>query len=181
MSGGSWPPFALISGVWAARGAVAEDWGAYAIVPMSAPALTLEIVGSEWVDGAVVSIGKPTGGANQKWLVVPKGNNRYSIKPFPGAALVLAAARGGTANGTPIVLATDTGQPWQEWALTRNDNGSYGLVAGHDPGRGLDHLGGKPTPGAKIDLWTNTPGDQHLQWLIRPLAGSPTPLAPGVG
>ena len=30
-----------------------------------------------------------------------------------------------------------------------------------------------PSPGATIDLWTNKPGDPHLRWLIKPLAGSP--------
>ena len=37
---------------------------------------------------------------------------------------------------------------------------------------GLDQLGGKQTPGAKIDLWTRRENDQHLQWFIKPLAGT---------
>ena len=80
--------------------------------------------------------------------------------------------KGGTETGTPIVLETESGKPWQEWSLKKNENGSYCLIPQHAPEKGLDHLGGKPDPGAKIDLWTNSPGDPHLQWIIKPLAGT---------
>ena len=154
--------------------AVAEDWGAYAIVPASAPALVLEAVGGEVAEGTLVSIGKPSGSANQKWVITPKGEHSYSVSPSRSAALVLAAARGGTKPGTPIVLESDDNQPWQRWSLTKNADGSYCLFPNHVQGMGLDHLGGNPVPGAKIDLWTHNPGDRHLRWFIKPLAGSPS-------
>ena len=165
----------------ATRPAFAEDWGAYSIIPASAPALVLEAVGSGTNEGTVVSIGKPAGTANQKWIITPKENNLYSIKPSYSPSLVLAVSQGGVKIGTPVVLETDKGQPWQEWGLKKNENGSYRLIPKYVPEKGLDHLGGKPNPGAKIDLWTNRPGDQHLEWLIKPLAGSPTSAAGGAG
>ena len=70
----------LLAGV-AVRQSFAEDWGADALVPASAPALVLEAVGSGTSEGTVVSIGRPAGTANQKWVITPKGNNLYSIKP----------------------------------------------------------------------------------------------------
>ncbi len=45
-------------------------------------------------------------------------------------------------------------------------------MARHAPEQGLDHFGGKREAGARIDLWTYTAKDVHLQWYIRPLAGS---------
>ncbi len=157
----------------------AEDWGAYSIVPASVPSLVLEAVGSGTDEGTVVSLGKAGGTANQKWVVTPKGNNFYSIKPSYNSTLVLAASRGGVKIGTPAVLETDKGQPWQEWSLKKNEDGSYGLVPRHSPEQGLDHLGGDPKPGAKIDLWTNKAGDRHLEWFIKPLAGSMPQVASG--
>jgi gluconolactonase len=159
----------------------AEDWGAYSIVPASTPSLVLEAVGSGTAEGTVVSIGRPSGSANQKWVVTPRGNNLFSIKPSYTSTLVLAVAKGGVKIGTPVVLETDMGQPWQEWSLKKNENGSYCLVPKHAPEQGLDHLGGVPTPGTKIDLWTNKPGDQHLEWFIKPLAGAPPQAASGAG
>jgi gluconolactonase len=156
--------------------AFAEDWGAYSIIPSSAPALVLEAVGSGTNEGTVVSLAKPNGMANQKWVVTSRGNNFYSIKPSHSSSLVLAVAQGGVKIGTPVVLETDKGQPWQEWALKKNENGSYCLIPRHSSAQGLDHLAGDPNPGAKIDLWTNNPGDRHLEWFIKPLAGS-TPQA----
>jgi len=150
---------------------LAEDWGAYSIVPVSAPALVLEATGKE--EGAIVSIGKPAGGAPQKWMVVAKGDNLFAIQSTANPALVLAAAKGATKIGTVIVLEKDDGQPWQRWELKRLDNGAYNVLPKHAPGMGLDDLGGKQVPGAKIDLWQNAPNDPHLQWKILPLAGSP--------
>jgi gluconolactonase len=161
--------------------AFAEDWGAYSIIPASAPALVLEAVGSGTNEGTVVSLGKPTGAANQKWVVTPKANNAYSIKPTHTSNLVLAVAQGGVKIGTPAVLETDKGQLWQEWTLKKNENGSYCLSPKHSPEQGLDHLGGDPKPGAKVDLWTNRPGDQHLEWYIKPLAGSTPQASSGAG
>ena len=51
-------------------------------------------------------------------------------------------------------------------------DGSFSFLPKHADGKGLDHLGGVRTPGAKIDLWVYNPGDKHLQWLIKPLAGT---------
>ena len=88
----------VVAGI-AARPSFAEDWGAYALVPASAPALVLEAVGSGTSDGTVVSIGKPAGRANQKWVITPRGNNLYSIRPSYSSTLVLAASKGGAAIG----------------------------------------------------------------------------------
>ena len=171
----------LLAAASAANSASAEDWGSYSIVPASAQGLVLEAVGAGTNAGTVVSIGKPTGAKNQKWMITSKGHDLYSIRPGHAANLVLAVSQGGTKLGTPIMLEADKGQPWQEWALRKNEDGSYCLLPPHAPGYGLDHLGGNPKPGAKIDLWTNAPGDQHLRWFIRPLAGSPITLAIGAG
>ena len=151
---------------------MAEDWGYYSVIPVSAPALVLEAIDAGTTEGTVVSIAKPSAAANQKWAVVPKGDGLYAIRPAYDNRLVLAAAKGGDKNGTAIVLEADRDQPWQLWRLTRQENGSYTLVPKHTPDKGLDNFGGNKTPGAKIDLWENTAGDVHLQWFIRPLAGS---------
>lgn len=155
-----------------AGSSAAEDWGAYSLVPASAQALVLEAVGSGTNEGTEVSIGKPAGTANQKWVIASKGPNVYSIKPSHSSSLVLAAAKGGKANGTAIVLEADQGKPWQEWEVKKNDNGTYSLLPSHAPDKGLDDFGGKQVPGAKQDLWTYVASDQHLQWLIKPLAGT---------
>lgn len=144
-----------------------EDWGAYRIVPLSAPTMVLEAL-----ESGGVSINKPTDAANQKWIIMPKGEELFWIMPASSPMLALTVAQGGTKNGTAMVLEKDNGQPWQLWSLNKLEDGSYTVVPKHAPTKGLDHLGGKQEPGAKIDLWDNRPGDKHLQWLIQPLAGS---------
>ncbi len=164
-----------------AHASYAEDWGAYALIPASAPWLVLEARAPEASAGTPVSIGKPDGSDRQKWIITPRGDGSCSVRPFSGGKLVLAAARGGTTMGTPIVLEADSSRPWQAWTLRKNENGSYCLLAGHAPEKGLDHLGGRPEPGAVIDLWGNQNGDPHLEWIIKPLAGSPGPFSTGEG
>ena len=163
----------MLSGICVTVGhAFAQDWGAYTLVPVSAQALVLEAVDSSTNEGAVVSIGKPAGTANQKWIILPKGANFCSVRPAYSSSLVLSAAKGGSANGTAVVLEADHELPWQEWKIAKNDNGTFSLFPKHCPGKGLDDFGGKQSPGAKQDLWTCRPGDPHLQWLIKPLAGT---------
>ncbi|MGB8167979.1 MAG: RICIN domain-containing protein [Chthoniobacteraceae bacterium] len=147
-----------------------EDWGTYSIVPASAQALALEATGAD--QGAIVSIGKPTGALNQKWFLTSKADNFVSIRSASNPALVLTAAQGGGKQGTPIVVEPDGGQPSQLWSLTKHENGAYSLEPKHAPGMGIDLLGGKQTPGAKVDLWTLNPSDPHLHWFIKPVAGS---------
>lgn len=150
----------------------AEDWGVYSIVPAGAQAMVLEAVDAGTAEGTLVSINKSAGAAHQKWIVVPKDEGYVVIKPAHSPALALSAAKGGAQQGTPMVLEPEAGQPWQLWKLTKHDNGSYDLRPKHAPELGLDHFGGKQNPGTKIDLWTYEPQDRHLQWFIKPLAGS---------
>jgi gluconolactonase len=150
----------------------AEDWGTYAIVPVSAQAMVLEAVNAGTADGTAVSINRPVGKAHQKWSVVAKEGGLYAIKPAHDPSLALAAAQGSAKQGTPIVLEKDAGKPSQLWTLTKRENGAYSLTPKHAPGLGVDLFGGKQNPGAKVDLWTLLPNDRHLQWFIRPLAGS---------
>ncbi len=150
----------------------AEDWGTYAIVPVSAPAMVLEAVNGGTADGTVVSINKPAGKAHQKWTIAAKEGDWFAIKPAHDPSLALAAAQAGAKQGTVIVLEKDGGKPSQLWSLTKRDNGAYALTPKHAPGMGVDLFGGKQDPGATVDLWTLNPKDPHLQWFIRPLAGS---------
>ena len=165
-------PATLLLSLLVATSALADDWGAYSIAPVSAKAMVLEAVGSGTTDGTPVSINKPAGTPNQKWIITPKADNFFTIHPLSSPALVLAAARGSAQNGTPIVLETDNGAPGQLWALTKVDSGNYVLTPKLAPQMGIDDNGGKQEPGSKIDLWIHNPNDQHLQWTIKPLAGS---------
>ncbi|HWA98937.1 MAG TPA: RICIN domain-containing protein [Pirellulales bacterium] len=150
----------------------AEDWGAYRLVPASAQNFVLEAVDAGTADGTAVSINKPAATANQKWTIVAQEPGYFTIKPLHEASLALAAARGGSKLGTLVVLEKDDGKPWQRWALVKHDNGSYGIKPKHAPTMGLDHNGGKAVAGAKIGLFNYKATDSHLQWLIKPVAGS---------
>ena len=169
---GSYQIIAALIAAVVAGNVRAEDWGAYSIVPASASSMVLEAVGSGTEEGTAVSIGKPAGAANQKWIITPRAGGFCSIRPSYSSTLVLAAEKGGIKHGTAIVLETDKGQPWQEWTLRKSENGAYNLVPRHSPDQGLDDNAGKQVAGAKLDLWPIRPGDQHLQWTIKPLAGS---------
>ena len=149
----------------------AEDWGSYQIVSVSAPEYVLEAVGGT-KEGDVVSINKPADAPNQKWIIQPRGDGFSWVMPVSQPGLTLTVDGAGTKSGTKLVLAKDNKSDAQLWAITKNDNGSYSLEPKHAPGMGIDHLGGKKEVGAKVDLWQHKPGDAHLQWFIRPLAGS---------
>jgi sugar lactone lactonase YvrE/enterochelin esterase-like enzyme len=151
--------------------ALAEEWGTYQIVPVSAPDFVLEVVGNS-KEGEIVSINKPANTPNQKWIIQPRGDGWNWLMPASQPGLALTVDGASTTNGTKVLLAKDTKSDAQLWSLTKQDNGSYAIEPKHAPGMGLDHLGGKKEVGAKVNLWQHRKGDSHLQWFVRPLAGS---------
>jgi gluconolactonase len=148
----------------------ADDWGAYRIVSASAPHLVLEAVGGAQA-GAKISTQTAADVAQQKWHVVAEDDS-VRVSPASDSSLVLTVQGGGRSNGTLVFLERDRGEPSQRWTLVKHENGSYSLIAKHSPEQGLDHFGGVHEVGARIDLWTYRSDDVHLQWFIRPLAGS---------
>jgi gluconolactonase len=137
--------------------------------------LVLEAVLPGMAEGSVVSIGRPTGADNQVWVVARKKGNTHALGSKANPRLVLAAETGGTNNGTPMVMETDRGQPWQRWSFKANASGTLSLLAAHAPTKGLDDFGGGATPGSRQDLWDYRPGDEHLEWVLKPLAGATVP------
>ena len=166
-------PLAVLFCVAPLTPAHAEDWGAYGLVPVSAPKMVLEAVQAGRADGSPVSINHPSGAAHQKWQVIPAADGFFALHPAHEPSLALTASQGGTQNGTPVVLEKFTGRPQQLWRLTKHaENNSYSLTPKHAPSLGLDDFGGKQEAGSKIDLWKYQPQDPHLRWFIQPLAGS---------
>ncbi len=149
--------------------------GSFIVSPVCAPQLVLAAV-DEAGEGTSVSLATPAE-KPRTWRISAKGDGTYRIQPSSSKTLVLAVAAGGGANGTGIVLESDAGKPWQAWSITRNPAGTWCLSPKHAPGKGLDDFGGSTQPGAKQDLWDSAPGDEHLMWELRPLAGATMPVA----
>ncbi|MHB1461041.1 MAG: RICIN domain-containing protein [Armatimonadota bacterium] len=169
------------SGSASAQDANLDQWsGEKYLLPVSSPDMVLEAVNSGTSDGTVVSIGKPTGAANQKWVFTSRGNGQYSIRPSYSTELVLTVQDGGTANGTQLVLARDQGLDWQLWSIKPNGSGKLSIVPKHAPLKGIDDFGGGETPGSRQDIWDWNEGDVHLQWsIVSTKDGVPVPIPRG--
>ena len=148
----------------------AEEWGAYRLVSASTPEYCVEVSGG-LEEGAVVAIQRQRKNSAQYWKL-QEDVGMLRISPAADPQLVLSAASGGAKNGTLIVLQRDRGEAWQRWKSVRHEAGSYSLIAGHAAEQGLDHFGGVRESGARVDLWTYRADDVHLQWHVRPIAGS---------
>lgn len=146
----------------------AGDWGLYQILSGSAQELVLEAP----TDEGCVSVQPATSASSQKWRIQPREKPWVRISPESRPDQVLTVAGNGSKNGTAITLAPDQAADGQCWALLRQEDGTYVLQPRHTPSMGLDHFGGVRKPGAAVDLWSHAPGDRHLHWFIRPLAGS---------
>lgn len=158
--------------VFAVTAGVAQDWsGPFALIPVSAPELVLEVVSPGTDEGGAVSINAPGNGARQEWIMTRRDAG-YALSPASSPSCVLTVKGGGTNNGTPVVIESDAGQLWQRWSVTNNADGSVSLLAMHAPAKGLDDFGGGDKPGARQDLWDYHPGDEHLHWVLKPLAGA---------
>ena len=167
----------LLLGLLAGWGIRAQDWeGSFAIITASAPEMVLEGVDTGTTDGTAVSLGHPSTAPNQTWIITPKGDGFYFVRPAYSTTLVLSVSGGNTNNGAAVVLETESGKPWQLWSIRHNDDGSCNFVPKHAPAKALDDFGGRKTVGAKQDLWNYNPADEHLQWVLKPLAGAKVPV-----
>ena len=152
-----------------------EDWSSYHLIPSSAPAFVLEAEAGGGTEGTMVTIREPSlEAAHQKWRIESREDGYVALRPAHAEGLVLSVVEGSPRNGARIGLEKDAGKPSQRWKLERLENESYALIPKHAPKMGLDHFGGKAVAGAQVDLWTFNPGDSHLLWQIRPLAGTGT-------
>ena len=166
----------LLAGFFVIGNVCGQSWeGSFKIVPAGATDMALEATGPAAPEGGVVTLGKSSRAAEQIWVVQPKGNDLYTIRLESLSSLVLSAKDGGTNNGTPLVAAPSSDAPWQLWSIRRNSNGTLSVVPKHAPAMAIDDFGGSKTAGARQDLWTYTPDDGHLQWVLEPLAGAKVP------
>ncbi len=156
----------------------AEDWGAYSIIPASAPALVLEAVGSGRPRGPSSRSASPPGAANQKWVITPTGE-----RPLFDQAVLQFDPRPGRGqgrrrrSGTPIVLEADEGQPWQQWALKKNEDGSYCLIPKHAPARGSTISAASRARAPGSTSGRTSPAISTCNGSIKPLAGTAWPPA----
>src|SRR3954464_901768 len=77
----------------------ADDWGGYALAPVSAPAMVLE---ANVADGAGVTIGKPAEAPGQKWAIAARDERFFVVHPLSEPGLVLSVRDAGTKNGSAI-------------------------------------------------------------------------------
>jgi enterochelin esterase-like enzyme/sugar lactone lactonase YvrE len=166
----------ILIGLLADRDLRAQDWaGPFTISPVSAPEMVLESVGAGTTNGTPVSLNHPSAAANQVWIITPKGDGFYTLKPSNSPNPILAVSGGKTDNGAVVALAAESDPSWQWWSLKQNDNGSCSLTPKFAPAKGLDDFGGDPSIGARVDLWDFNATDEHLQWILTPMAGAKVP------
>src|SRR5258708_4771743 len=111
---------ALLLGGALAESHGAETWnGAFAIVPLGAPAMALAPATAPAAEGTVVTI-TALGEAQALWTITPRADGSVTIAPPGSPTLRLAVEGAGTANGTRILLERDQGKPSQAWTITGN-------------------------------------------------------------
>jgi enterochelin esterase-like enzyme/sugar lactone lactonase YvrE len=167
---------ATVAAAFGATANAQDSNGLFTISPHGSPQMALEAVNSGSSDGTEVSLGTPAATPNQKWELLPKGNNYYVIRPSYSTTLALAVSGAGTDDGTPIILETESDKPTELWSIKKNDNGTLSFNPKFAPDKGLDDFGGDKAVGAKQDLWTFNPDDEHLQWTLTPLPGAKMPV-----
>lgn len=154
----------------------AQAWhGSFNIIPVSAPDMALSPVGTVTTDASAVSLDHLRTGSNSVWVIIPRGGGRYFVSPACNTNLVLTVNKGKTDNGTAVDLETYRGKTWQSWFIRQNADGSSSLVPEFAPTHGLDDFAGGNTVGARQDLWDYNPDDEHLHWVLKPLAGATVP------
>lgn len=117
-------------------------------------------------NNSVVSIGTPTGGAEQSWHFTRNGDGTYYISNEANGK-VLDVANGGTVNGTAVIAGSKANTRNQRWTIHSSTNGTYTLqtVCG---GRVLDIPSANLVNGANFQIYdrNNTDAQRIVITLI---------------
>ncbi|KAJ7451566.1 ricin B lectin domain-containing protein [Mycena latifolia] len=126
----------------------------------------LDLTGGTITNGNVMQIWTCTGGPNQKWTrttgpgtgtPTPPPTTGHTIKPGASSTTCLTAPT--NANGGTVVVQPCDGSTGQSWTQNGQTIVVYGTMC-------LDVTGGSTTNGAKMQIWSCTPGagdaNQHF-------------------
>jgi len=118
-------------------------------------------------DGALIQQWEYYGSANQKWRVIPVGDNGQLFKIHSQQSnKVLDVRDWETDNGTPIQQWTYRGQPNQQWRLIPTDsNGEIFKIISEHSKKALDVRDWRTDDGAPIQQW-DYHGDTNQQWRL---------------
>ncbi|KAJ7451576.1 hypothetical protein FB451DRAFT_1186111 [Mycena latifolia] len=126
----------------------------------------LDLTGGSVTNNNVIQIWTCTGGSNQQWTrttgpgtgtTTPPPTTGHTIKPGASSTTCLAAPT--NANGGAVVVQPCDGSTGQSWTQNGQTIVVYGTMC-------LDVTGGSTTNGAKMQIWSCTPGagdaNQHF-------------------
>ena len=165
----------LLAAVGEANPAFAEDWGAYSIVP-AAPRTGAGSVGSGTNEGTEVSLGRARrDGQPEMGRSTPKGNNLL----FHQAVLQLEPRAGCLARRREDRHAHRAGNGrgpsrGRSGSSRKTRTGRIASSPGMPRKKAWIISAAIPNRGPRSTCGRTTPGDQHLEWMIKPLAGSTT-------
>ena len=101
---------------------------------------------------SVVSIGTPTGGAEQSWHFTRNGDGTYNIRNNADGKMLDVVNGAGTVNGTAIITGNQANSRNQRWTIHSSTNGSYTIqtICG---GRVLDVPQANFTDGTALQIY----------------------------
>jgi hypothetical protein len=151
---------ALIGGTLLAGPASASSGFQTEVTPNNTLGLLLDVSGGSTQLGAGVIDYWANGGANQQWIFQTTGAyNTYEIINVNSHQCLTAD---GTA-GDQVYQFTCVGSPTQQWVTGLNPGSIYAYtIQNVSSGLYLDVSGNSPWPGATIDTWYYTGGQNQL-------------------
>ncbi|KAJ7884509.1 ricin B lectin domain-containing protein, partial [Mycena leptocephala] len=164
--------------IWTcATGSTNQQWSlSGSTIQWSGHSSCLDLTGGSVTNNNVVQIWTCTGGANQKWTRTTGPGSGTTTPPpttghviHPGASSTTCLAATSNANGATVVVQPCNGATSQSWTQTGQTLVVYGTMC-------LDVTNGSTANGAKLQIWSCTPGagdaaqhftvtaDKRIQW-----------------
>ncbi|MFC8358588.1 RICIN domain-containing protein [Streptomyces griseorubiginosus] len=122
----------------------------------------LDVSGSSTADGGAVIQYTWTGGANQRWKLLPDHDGSFRLSNA-NSGKVLDVPGGSTSNGTALDQSSDTNGTHQWWRLVPAATSGYYRLVNIKSGLCADVQSGSTADGAKIIQWPAN-GGSNQEW-----------------
>ena len=132
--------------------------GVYELEPQHAIGKRLDVSGWSTADKATVEIYRSTGGNNQRWKLIDKGNGVYELEPQHALGKRLDVVAASTANEAKAQIYTSNNGLNQLWKLIDLGNSIYELQPQHALDKRLDVMNASNADAARAQIFTSNNG-----------------------
>jgi len=144
-------------------------FGLYDIHPSYAQSLSMAVSGGG-PSGTGVILWGDCNDTPYRWSAIPGANGvQFEPQNAPGCVLTDSGSSTQTGTSNQLIILTNNGAKNEQWVMTASlplTSGSYRIQSYGNQNFSIDAYGGGTGNGTIVEIWTNSGGSSHQDWVF---------------